>query len=251
MMLRIWISFVCLIFVLIFNFGCNSESPVKKRNGSENSKVENKISQKRKTSKPADHEVFEMPGCRASKCYKVKEVSDGPVIIINYEGTEKGVELSGLGTIISSFCINGCEDCISSKEFVSELIDKSVDDHRVCLENDVEKSEISGNPYAYAYVRTDKKHVCANKFVNAELIKSGLADIHTYFSDEAPNDKYKDYFEELEQNAEESQKGKAICVMGYSSIFGAVTWRIRTSLCCGVPVDWEEIEPPANIPKLE
>jgi len=70
-----------------------------------------------------------------------------------------------------------------------------VEGKTVRLERDVSETDPYGRLLRYVYV--------ANVFVNAELVKEGLARAKAY----PPDTKYQDYLEELEQQARLAGKG--------------------------------------------
>jgi micrococcal nuclease len=72
---------------------------------------------------------------------------------------------------------------------------KLVEGKRLKIEFDVQKKDKYGRLLGYVYV--------SDTFVNAELLRAGLAVLYTY----PPNVKYVDYFIELQKEARQHKKG--------------------------------------------
>ena len=78
-----------------------------------------------------------------------------------------------------------------AKSFNRELVEHK----RITIEFDVQKKDKYGRLLGYIYV--------ADTFVNAELLRAGLAVLYTY----PPNVRYVDYFSELQKEARQQKKG--------------------------------------------
>ncbi len=80
----------------------------------------------------------------------------------------------------------------AAKEYLTQLIDNKA----LRLEMDIQQTDKYGRTLAYVYVND-------TVFVNAEMVKQGLAVIETI----PPNVKYVDFFYRLQVEAREAKKG--------------------------------------------
>ena len=118
-----------------------------------------------------------------SKVVKVKEVIDGDTVIL-----ESGEHLRYIG-------IDTPEREQPFYQEAKELNQKLVEGKEIRIEWDVQKKDKYGRLLGYVYV--------GNRFVNAEMIKSGLANLYTV----PPNVKHTDYFLKLQNEAKEKKLG--------------------------------------------
>jgi micrococcal nuclease len=126
-------------------------------------------------------------GCAApADTVKVVEVIDGDTITIegSYRVRYIGIDTPEVYPVAEDFGIEAWEanrDLVEGKE--------------VRLERDVSETDRYGRLLRYVYVD--------GIFVNAELLRLGLAEAKAY----PPDTKYQDYFEELEAEAREGERG--------------------------------------------
>jgi len=126
-------------------------------------------------------------GCAApADTVKVVEVIDGDTTTIEggYRVRYIGIDTPEVYPVAEDFGIEAWEanrDLVEGKE--------------VRLERDVSETDRYGRLLRYVYVD--------GIFVNAELLRLGLAEAKAY----PPDTKYQDYFEELEAEAREAERG--------------------------------------------
>lgn len=177
-----------LVLVLIFGFAsCKAEEIIEKEI------IEEPIEEK--TVEPIEEEIIEEPieeiidltqnfdGIEI-KCIRV---IDGDTIEVKDEsGTKYKVRYIGIDTP---------ETTEDYGDTATEKNKELVEDKIVKLEKDVSSTDKYGRILAYVYV--------GDIFINAYLVQEGYAQISTY----PPDVKYADYFLELQQEAEENNKG--------------------------------------------
>ena len=126
-------------------------------------------------------------GCAASPdTVRVTRVIDGDTIVIegNYRVRYIGIDTPEIHPEVEAF---GLEAWQVNRELVEGKM--------VYLEKDVSEVDKYGRLLRYVYVD--------DVFVNAELVRQGLAQAKAY----PPDTEHQDYFEELEQEARQSGKG--------------------------------------------
>jgi len=126
-------------------------------------------------------------GCAApADTVKVVEVIDGDTITIEggYRVRYIGIDTPEVYPVAEDFGIEAWE---ANRALV--------EGRSVRLERDVSETDRYGRLLRYVYVD--------GIFVNAELLRLGLAEAKAY----PPDTKYQDYFEELEAEAREAERG--------------------------------------------
>lgn len=118
-----------------------------------------------------------------SKAIKVKEVIDGDTIVL-----QSGEHVRYVG-------IDTPEREQPFYQEAKDLNQKLVEGKEIRIEFDVQKKDKYGRTLAYVYV--------GETFVNAELIRNGLANLYTI----PPNVKHTDYFLKLQSEAKEKKLG--------------------------------------------
>jgi micrococcal nuclease len=117
------------------------------------------------------------------KGWKVKTIVDGDTIVLS-----NGMEIRYVG-------IDTPEKSDPFFNQAKEFNRRMVEGRRVSLEYDQERKDTYFRTLAYVWVE--------NRFVNAELIKQGLACVY----DRRPNLKYRDYLCSLQRQAREAKIG--------------------------------------------
>ena len=126
-------------------------------------------------------------GCAAPPdTARVTRVIDGDTIVVegNYRVRYIGIDTPEIHPEVEAF---GLEAWQVNRELVEGKM--------VYLEKDVSEVDKYGRLLRYVYVE--------DVFVNAELVRQGLAQAKAY----PPDTEHQDYFEELEQEARQSGKG--------------------------------------------
>jgi len=118
-----------------------------------------------------------------SKLIKVKEVIDGDTIVL-----QSGEHVRYIG-------IDTPEKDQPFYQQAKELNQKLIGTKEIRIEFDVQKKDKYGRLLAYVYVE--------ETFVNAELVKNGLANLYTV----PPNVKHTEYFLKLQTEAREKKLG--------------------------------------------
>ncbi len=118
-----------------------------------------------------------------SKLIKVKEVIDGDTIVL-----QSGEHVRYIG-------IDTPEREQPFYQEAKELNQKLVEGKEIRIEFDVQKKDKYGRTLAYVYV--------GEAFVNAELVRNGLANLYTV----PPNVKHTEYFLKLQSEAKEKKLG--------------------------------------------
>jgi len=118
-----------------------------------------------------------------SKAIKVKEVIDGDTIVL-----QSGEHLRYVG-------IDTPERERPFYREAKELNQKLVEGKEIRIEFDLQKKDKYGRLLAYVYA--------GETFVNAELVRNGLANLYTV----PPNVKHTDYFLKLQSEAKEKKLG--------------------------------------------
>jgi len=118
-----------------------------------------------------------------SKVIKVKEVIDGDTIVL-----QSGEHVRYIG-------IDTPEKDQPFYQQAKELNQKLVEGKEIRIEFDVQRKDKYGRLLAYVYV--------GETFVNAELVRNGLANLYTV----PPNVKHSDYFLKLQSEAKEKKLG--------------------------------------------
>jgi len=131
-------------------------------------------------------------GCVAPTAPLVTRVIDGDTIEVDIDGTIYKVRYIGLDA--PELDDNRAEFCALAQE-ATRLNRELVEGKTVRLEKDVSGTDNFGRLLRYVYVDSI--------FVNAELVRQGLAWAEPY----EPDTKYQDYLEELEMEAEQDGKG--------------------------------------------
>ncbi len=131
--------------------------------------------------------LLALSGCSApADTYRVTRVIDGDTIVIqgNYHVRYIGIDTPEINPYVEA---GGIEAWQANREMVAGK--------RVRLERDVSETDRYGRLLRYVYVD--------DLFVNAELVKRGLARAIAY----PPDIKYQDYLDELEQQARLAARG--------------------------------------------
>lgn len=118
-----------------------------------------------------------------SKVINVKEVIDGDTIVL-----QSGEHVRYIG-------IDTPEKDQPFYQRAKELNQKLVEGKEIRIEFDVQRKDKYGRLLAYVYV--------GETFVNAELVRNGLANLYTV----PPNVKHSDYFLKLQSEAKEKKLG--------------------------------------------
>ena len=118
-----------------------------------------------------------------SKVIKVKEVIDGDTIVL-----QSGEHVRYIG-------IDTPEKDQPFYQQAKELNQKLIGTKEIRIEFDVQKKDKYGRLLAYVYI--------GEAFVNAELVRNGLANLYTV----PPNVKHSDYFLKLQTEAKEKKLG--------------------------------------------
>lgn len=126
--------------------------------------------------------------------YVVNRVVDGDTIIINIDGKNERVRFIGVNTpeSVSPNEELNCENGKRASAFTKSLLNKK----QVYLEYDVETHDKYNRILAYVYTTE-------GTMVNALLLQEGMAETMKI----KPNVKYAEYFNKLEDEAKESEKG--------------------------------------------
>jgi micrococcal nuclease len=131
-------------------------------------------------------------GCAASTAPMVTRVIDGDTIEVDIDGIIYRVRYIGIDT--SELDDERPEFCALAQE-ATILNRQLVEGETIRLEKDVSETDIYGRLLRYVYVD--------DIFVNAELVRQGLAWAKAY----EPDTKYQDYLEELEAEARQDKIG--------------------------------------------
>ncbi len=131
-------------------------------------------------------------GCVASTAPLVTRVIDGDTIEVDIDGTIYKVRYIGLDT--PELDDKRPELCALAQE-ATRYNRKLVEGKTIRLEKDISETDRYGRLLRYVYVD--------DIFVNAELVRQGLAWAKVY----EPDTKYQDYLEELEAEAKQASKG--------------------------------------------
>ena len=107
---------------------------------------------------------------KENKQYVVKKVFDGDTILIKNEDTETKIRFLGIDAFEHDENIYGKK----AKDFLSMLLLNK----NVCIETDVQKSDIYGRTLGYVFVN--------DLLINEELLKNGYAILYDF----PPNTKY-------------------------------------------------------------
>ena len=131
-------------------------------------------------------------GCVAPAAPLVTRVIDGDTIEVDIDGTIYKVRYIGIDA--PELDDEQPEFCALAQE-ATRLNRELVEGKTIRLEKDISETDKYGRLLRYVYV--------GNTFVNAELVRRGLARAEAY----PPDIKYQDYLEELEMEAEQAGKG--------------------------------------------
>ena len=122
--------------------------------------------------------------------YKVTRVVDGDTFIINFNDKEDRVRMIGIDT---PEITNGKNHPFGQEAY--KFTKKAIEGQKVKLELDTAERDKYGRILAYVYI--------GDRFINAELLEKGLAQIMTV----PPNVKYADEFVKLQKDSREDMVG--------------------------------------------
>ena len=131
-------------------------------------------------------------GCAAPTASLVTRVIDGDTIKVNIAGTIYKVRYIGIDT--PELDDKRPEFCALAQE-ATRYNRQLVEGKTVRLEKDITETDQYGRLLRYVYI--------GDTFVNAELVRQGLAWAISY----PPDTKYQDYLEELEAEARQASRG--------------------------------------------
>ena len=122
--------------------------------------------------------------------YFCTRVIDGDTIVVSSLGS---VRLIGMDAPEMNYDLGSPQPfAVEAREFCKRLVERKT----VSLEFDVEKRDKYGRALAYVFV--------GDTFVNAELVKAGLARAYNI----PPDDRYRDEFKRLERDARTKRLGR-------------------------------------------
>lgn len=177
--MKILKSFILSLIIMTSLTACSSESENEARNtDSKNPQI---------NSESADNNNEQ------GRSYTVKRVVDGDTIIVDFNGTQERVRLTGVDTPESVH-----PDASRNVEFgkVSSSFTKNyLEGKKVTLEFDVQERDKYSRLLAYVYVD--------GEMFNNILLEEGMAKVATF----PPNVKYADLFVNTEKKARENNKG--------------------------------------------
>ena len=126
--------------------------------------------------------------------YEVVKIVDGDTVKLLIDGEVTTVRLIGIDTPESVHPTK--EKNVPEGKLASEHTKELIEDKFVYVEYDKEPTDRYGRTLAYLYLDEDT-------MVNAQILEDGYAQVMTI----APNNKYADYFQELENEAKSSNAG--------------------------------------------
>lgn len=126
--------------------------------------------------------------------YHVVKVVDGDTIKINIDGEDTTVRLIGIDTPESVHPTK--EKNVPEGKIASDYTKSLLEDTDVYIEYGEEPNDRYGRVLAYVYIGDDD-------MINARLLSDGYAQVYTV----KPNNKYEEYFIQLEQEAQSGGRG--------------------------------------------
>ncbi len=129
--------------------------------------------------------------------YSVIYVTDGDTIRVNLDGTDTYVRLIGIDAPESASHnpeVN-TEEGVLASEYLRKLVPAG---RKVWLEYDETRKDQYDRVLAYVWLDAEGKDMLEVRLLEAGMVRS----LHI-----APNDKYQDYFRELEQQAKDEKAG--------------------------------------------
>ncbi|MBA7471906.1 MAG: hypothetical protein GH158_04045 [Dehalococcoidia bacterium] len=131
-------------------------------------------------------------GCAAPATPQVTRVIDGDTIEVDIAGTIYKVRYIGIDTPeLNDKRPEFCALAQEATRYNRQLVERGT----VRLEKDVSETDRYGRLLRYVYV--------GDIFINAELVRQGLAWVKVY----EPDTKYQDYLEEMETEAKQAGRG--------------------------------------------